>query len=84
VAPEQLDRLRWWVCGRKKRRTRAGAMRLAVYQRERGEQIAAYRCPFNPTHWHVGGPPSMRTLRKLAEYLRDRHAAVQPPEALTG
>lgn len=31
-----------------------------------------YRCHFDPSHWHVGHTPNMKTLRKLAYAIRAR------------
>lgn len=37
-----------------------------------------YRCPFavDGAHWHIGRPPDMKTLRKIASAIRERAQGV--------
>lgn len=69
--PGRVAWLRQATCTRKQPRTRAQAMRAAARARAQGDRMGAYRCVFDPSHWHVGHGPGMRTLEALAAYLRN-------------
>jgi hypothetical protein len=63
------------VCLHKRRLGRKAAMGLAGRLRVDGDPISAYRCPFatgDDAHWHIGHGPSLLTLERVAEVLRDR------------
>lgn len=70
-----LEILEGVVCRKKAALDRQHAMSHAAAKREDGVAISAYRCPFQPDHRHVGRGPSMQTLKRIAEVLRDRHNA---------
>lgn len=81
MTPATLRLLETVVCTRKVAMGRGAAMAVGTKARRNGQQMSAYRCPFSmdPTcHWHVGHPPSMKTLKRIAEMLRDRHAGTVP------
>lgn len=75
MSEQSVSQLRWRVCERKVALGRAAAMTISERERGRGQRMTAYRCPFDGDHWHVGHPVSMSTLARIAEFLRERHAA---------
>lgn len=62
-------------CTKKKAYSQHAAMALAERCRERGEEVQAYRCIFDGTHWHIGHCPSMRTFAQIARLIRERRVA---------
>jgi len=80
-AAERLG-LQHRVCDRKVKMGRKAAMKVADEARRQGTPLAAYRCPFldadGESHWHIGHAPTMRTLERTAELLRERHNANVP------
>jgi hypothetical protein len=85
LTESEIAELRYQTCSRKVPLGRAAAMHLAADLRAGGERMTAYRCPFaledgagddeDEGHWHIGHVPSMRSLHRLARYLRQRHAS---------
>lgn len=62
-------------CRRKEPLHRNDAMALADKLRSRGVDVTAYRCCFSEggRHWHVGRPPSLRGLERIAAAMRNKH-----------
>lgn len=74
----QPKKVRWRLvmfdaCTRKRAYERADAAH-AERRRLRDPDLRVYRCPFStePVHYHLGHPPNMRTLRKIATAIRQR------------
>lgn len=64
-----VRRLRQRVCGDKPSYGPKGARAMAEHLRGAGIWVSPYRCVF--CHWwHVGHPPSMRTVEGLARAIR--------------
>jgi hypothetical protein len=68
---EELKRLRESVCGHKQKHDHPKAARAHARSLEwnKHEHVTPYRCPFCKS-WHVGHPPSMKTVEKIALAIR--------------
>jgi hypothetical protein len=63
------------------------AERAAAKLRTASHLVAGYRCPFagpagDPPHWHVGRPPSVETVERIALAIRWLHD--HPEDAARG
>ena len=67
--PVAVRRLRQRVCGDKPSYGPKGARATAEHLRGLGLWVSPYRCGFCH-RWHVGPPPSMRTIEALARVIR--------------
>lgn len=49
--------------------------------RAEGHEATAYRCPFSPVrdHWHVGHVPSIESIVRLQDAVRDLHGNLPYP-----
>lgn len=51
------------------------ARQAAEKLRAKGEQVGPYRCPWGAEgarHWHIGHPPSIEGLERIAAAIRNR------------
>ena len=70
---QEARRVRFYACGRKRAyQSPREALDLGVFPIRNGGSTSTvhyYRCPFCRL-WHVGRPPSMETLVKIANAIR--------------
>jgi hypothetical protein len=54
--------------------------RARKYRRD-GHEATAYRCPFSPVrpHWHVGHVPSIESIARTQDAIRDLHGNLPRP-----
>lgn len=59
---------------------KAARARVRRYRGE-GHEATAYRCPFSPAdhHWHVGHVPSIESIARLQDAVRDLHGNLPYP-----
>lgn len=65
------------VCTRKRSfatRDDARRARSITVRRVHDDGIRVYPCPFHTGHWHIGHPPDLAGLRRIAAALRARAA----------
>lgn len=69
------------ACGDKQRYGWRTARDIAADRRASGDDISAYRCPFNhdddggQPHWHLGHVPSMESVHDVVDAIRYQHGA---------
>lgn len=80
LTPGEVEALTERICGTKSPYSAKAARRIAERWRGRGVAISPYRCPLCG-EWHVGHVPSMTSVSRIAQFIRQR--AYPPKEPLT-
>lgn len=74
MTPERALYIERANCRRKACFDEAGARRAARRRSTRGDRLRAYPCPIRlegqGPHWHIGHPPTLAVLERLALALR--------------
>lgn len=80
AAPVTCDEVHRFLraCHRKVNMSARAARSSAAEMTRRGEGVAAYQCPWSSwtdiaAHWHVGKPPTVLLMRRMATVLRWLH-----------